>query len=245
MLDGYFHLDASAPDPLADLEDRLAEATAKRALVVETWAGKEKSLMEKLAAREDGAADERPLAFCFRGQDEAALGAVLSLPVVRALRMKTVDLESMPSGLDRLLEHSGRYLLCHGELGIGQLTRAVGEIATRRPRLRIYIPHLGWPRRDKVDDADWPAGIAALSALPNVIIGVSGLASFSRTVFPHDDVRPLAQAAIGAFGPDRLVAATDYPYIDQERYSDYYHLSRQWITGHWPQWSDRNALRPY
>jgi hypothetical protein len=243
-LDGYFHLDAGAPDPLADLEQRLATAQIERVLVVETWAGKEKGFLDQLAARPPGPADTRPVAYCFRGGTEAAVAPVIQLPAVRALRFKTADLESAPAWVAEQLENSRRFLLCHGELGAGRLARAVAAIAARHPALRIYIPHLGWPRRDKADDPDWPAAIAALGALPNVVLGVSGLASFSRIPFPHDDMQPLAQRAIEVFGPGRLIAATDHPYIEKRRYSEYYHLSRKWISARWPDWSDCHALRP-
>lgn len=241
MIDAYFHLDGSAADPLEDLEQRLASAKVRRVLVVETWAGTERTALDELVACPGIGAEDRSVAFCFRGQNESELSALLDRPAVRAIRARTGQLEPTPCWL-AALERSERMLLCHGEAGIGRLTRAIGPIAARHPRLRIYVPHLGWPRQDKKDDPEWADSIAALAALPNVMLGISALAHFSRTAYPHEDLRPLAQTAMDRLGPGRLVAATDYPLIEKPRYAESYHLARKWITERWPKWNDNHAL---
>lgn len=241
MIDAYFHLDGSAADPLEDLEQRLASAKVRRVLVVETWAGTERTVLDRLVGPPGIGAEDRSVAFCFRGQSESELSALLDRPAVRAIRARTEQLEAAPSWL-AALEDSGRMLLCHGEAGIGRLARALGLIATRHPRLRIYVPHLGWPRRDKADDPEWAACIGSIAAIPNVMLGISALAHFSRTPYPHEDFRPIAQAAIDSLGPERLVAATDYPHIEKSRYAESYHLARTWITKCWPEWNDKHVL---
>ena len=243
MFDGFFHLDNSAADPIADLELRLESAGVRRVLVVEAWAGIEKKALDKLAKRTPATPTEVAVAYCYRDQNVRELESLLRQPAARALRAKSADLESHAPAL-ALLEKTGQFLVCHGEAGIGRITRAVVAVAKLHPALRIYIPHLGWPRREKTDDPDWKPSVAQLSALPNIVFGVSALGNFSKTPFPHADLQPLAHFAIDAFGPNRLVAATDYPRVEATHYAKTYHLARSWIKERWPEWSDLTALRP-
>jgi hypothetical protein len=210
MIDAYVHLDPTAPDPVAELDQRLAAAGVRRAFVVETWAGKEQPELAEITSRSRDNGDERIVALCYRGQTENEVAALLKKPAVRALRARTASLEETAPWLG-VLEESGRFLLCHGELGIGRLVRALLPISARHPRLRIYVPHLAWPRREKSDDPEWHASIAELATLPDLVLGISGLASFSSQPFPHEDVRPFAEKAMAAFPRERIVAATDFP----------------------------------
>jgi len=115
-------------------------------------------------------------------------------------------------------------------LRIGALTEGLLRIAATHPGLCVYLPHMGWPRRDGQDDDDWRESIGRLAPLGNWIVGVSALAHFSRLPFPHNDVEPFAAELGATFGPDSLVAASDYPLFEKDKYTDYMKLAASWIS---------------
>lgn len=240
MIDAYAHLDMRAPEPLADLGRRLAEAGVEGALVVETWDGRNRAVMETAGMK------ARPgigLAYCFRGETEAEIETRLAPDKVRALRIMTKAL-SPSAFLPALLARSRKWLLPHAEAGIGPLADALSHAAERHPDLQLYVPHLGWPRRDGLDDADWPRAMRRIADIPNAVVGVSALEHFSREAFPHDDVRPFAEQLCALFGPRRILIGSDYPLIDESQYADHMALARSWVIALSPNWSDENALRP-
>jgi hypothetical protein len=224
MRDAYTHLDMSSADPIADLRGRLASAGLSGALVVETWDGANRTQLDRL--RNDNDSRLNPI-YCFRGTD---------LPLdIRAVRAKTTHLSESMEWL-AAMQDSGKWLLVHAESGIGALTPLVIRAAALYPGLRIYVPHLAWPRRDGVDDPAWKGAIEALSQIPSVSIGVSAIAYFSRTPFPHEDVHALAAEAIALFGASRVLAGSDYPLFEKSAYAAYIDLARRWVLDVWPEW---------
>jgi predicted TIM-barrel fold metal-dependent hydrolase len=225
MIDAYCHLDMSAAQPIADLERRMDAAGVARALIVETWSGDNRACLQQLIA---SPSTRFRVAFCFRS-DEAQSGSELfSLEMVRALRVKTADLQRLGS-IAAKLESTGKWLLPHAESGIRALTEELLHLTDVYPQLPIYLPHMGWPRCDRQDDDDWRESIAMLSRLSNLIVGISAIAHFSRDAFPHDDVAPFATRLLETFGADSLVAASDYPLFEKDRYAQYMQLAGDWI----------------
>jgi hypothetical protein len=226
MIDGYTHLDNSAPQPIADLERRMDAAGIDHALVVETWGGDNCACIQELAA---SPSSRFRIAPCFRpGEDQS--GSELLLPeMVRAVRVKTADLQRL-GPIATMLESSGKWLLPHAESGIHALTEGLLSLAALHPRLAIYLPHMGWPRRDRLDDNDWRESISRLSKLPNLIVGISAIAHFAHQAFPHNDVAPFAAHLLTTFGAESLVAGSDYPLFEKERYAQYMQLAQDWIT---------------
>jgi predicted TIM-barrel fold metal-dependent hydrolase len=226
MIDAYCHLDISAAQPIADLERRMDAAGVDSALIVETWSGDNRACLQQLIA---SPSTRFRVAFCFRS-DEAQSGSdLLSLEMVRAIRAKTADLQRLGS-IAAKLESTGKWLLPHAESGIRALTEELLQLADLYPRLPIYLPHMGWPRRDRQDDDDWRESISLLRKLPNLIVGISAIAHFSRDAFPHDDVAPFAAHLLETFGADSLVAASDYPLFEEDRYAQYMQLASDWIA---------------
>lgn len=226
MIDAYAHLDMSVANPIHDLFERMNAAEVGRALIVETWSGDNRGCLRHLMAQPSVAFRIAP---CFRFH-ESDSGEDVSSDVVRALRVKTGDLDRLNGVLSRL-QSSGKWLLCHAETGIGPLAEKLLQVVSVYPELRIYLPHMGWPRREKQDDADWAESIRALSQLPNIVVGISAIAHFSRLPFPHDDVAPLVAHFLEWFGPDRLVPASDYPLFEKEKYTQYMHLIASLMGG--------------
>jgi predicted TIM-barrel fold metal-dependent hydrolase len=238
MTDSYTHIDLTAADPIGDLRAKMTAGGVLRALVVETLKGdNHKQLVTLSKARPS----QIRLAFCYRPESADSAKRFMADPEVVALRVRTAQLEENIAWLAEL-ETSGRYLLIHAESGIAALVRNARAVAAAHPRLRIYVPHLGWPRNEKKDDPLWRDSIQALHAIPNAIIGISSLLTFSRQPFPHPDVHGFARELIQLFGPSRLVAGSDFPFIDKPRYAGYVGLAHQWIRNIWPQWSDSAAI---
>ena len=81
-----------------------------------------------------------------------------------------------------------------------------------------------------------PETVAALTRLarhPNVYVKVSGFYKFGDQMPPYDDLVPMIRAVIDAFGPDRLMWASDCPYQlnNGNTYSDALALIRSGMQG--------------
>jgi predicted TIM-barrel fold metal-dependent hydrolase len=226
MIDAYCHLDMGTEQPIADLERRMDDAGVDRALIVETWSGDNRACLQQLIA---SPSIRFRIAPCFRPDEAQPRSDRLSLETVRALRVKTADLPRLGAAA-AMFESAGKWLLPHAESGIGALTKELLLLADLHPRLPIYLPHMGWPRRNQQDDGDWYESMARLSKLPNLIVGISAIAHFSREAFPHNDVAPFAAHLRATFGAESLVAASDYPLFEKERYAQYMRLAGKWIA---------------
>lgn len=225
MMDAYTHLDMSTADPLGDLAGRMASAGIERALVVETWGADNAGVL--------GALLKSPLphlrvAPCFRPQKEQPPPGILNQEAVAALRVKTQDLRRLDR-LGSLLESSGKWLLPHAESGIGELTDELILVAMRFPRLRIYVPHLAWPRRNGEDDENWSESVTKLSGIPGLVMGISAISYFSQEPLPHPDVARFASRVLESFEVDSVVIGSDYPMFEKSQYRRYMSLAQQWL----------------
>jgi len=227
MIDAYCHLDMSVAQPIADLERRMDAASVDRALIVETWSGDNHVCLQQLVASSSGRFRVVP---CFRPDAPQSGSEFLSLEMVRGLRVKTQDLSRL-GPIVAMLESMGKWLLPHAESGIRKLADELLQLGDRYPQLPIYLPHMGWPRRDRQDDEDWLEAISSLRNIPNVSVGVSAMAHFSRAPFPHNDIAPFTSRLLAAFGQERLVPASDYPLFEKDRYAEYMQLASDWIAG--------------
>jgi hypothetical protein len=225
MIDAYTHLDISAPDPIADFQSRMASAGVDRALAVETWSGDNFPCLERIVTSH---LPEFRVAPCFR--PEAGLPSIdfLSKDAVVALRVKTTDLSRLGK-VASSLDSSKKWLVAHAENGIAALANEMISLRKRHPQLRVFVPHLGWPRREGVDDKDWRASISALSQIPGVAVGISAIAHFSREPFPHSDVSTFASRLRNLFSSEYLVVGSDYPLFDKHRYAEYMGLAIEWV----------------
>jgi L-fuconolactonase len=92
---------------------------------------------------------------------------------------------------------------------------AVARLARRVPDLRIVVDHLARPPLETGDLDGWTARLAALAAGPNVAlkvsIGIDLLASWTR--WDPAALVPAVAHAVAAFGPDRLMLASNWPVV--------------------------------
>ena len=88
----------------------------------------------------------------------------------------------------------------------------VVAIASRFPRLRIVIDHLGKPPIGRAEMARWEDALAAVATLPTVFAKVSGLnTATTKTDWTISDLRPSVEVALALFGPERLLVGSDWP----------------------------------
>ena len=92
---------------------------------------------------------------------------------------------------------------------------AVVALARRVPDLRIVADHLARPPLETGHLDGWVARITALAACPNVAlkisIGVDLLTAWPR--WEPAAIAPAVAHAVTAFGPDRLMLASNWPVV--------------------------------
>lgn len=85
-------------------------------------------------------------------------------------------------------------------------------VASRHPDVQFVLDHLGNPPVTGGDLEQWSADLAALAQLPNVAAKLSGLTSgLAPGTWVANDLRPVVDTALSAFGPERLLYGSDWP----------------------------------
>ncbi|MFD7512915.1 amidohydrolase family protein, partial [Streptomyces sp. NPDC059853] len=89
---------------------------------------------------------------------------------------------------------------------------AATRAAALRPELTFVLDHLGKPPIAAGEREPWARDLRRFAALPNTTAKLSGLVT--EADWRHwtvADLRPYADTALEAFGPDRLMAGSDWP----------------------------------
>ncbi len=106
--------------------------------------------------------------------------------------------------------------LCERELSLdlvvfpAQLPQ-LAELVQRVPGLRIAVNHLGMPRAGHAgEEAQWRAGVRALSPFANVFFKISGLWTIDRD-WRHEAIGPYVQHVVASLGADRCMYGSNLP----------------------------------
>jgi predicted TIM-barrel fold metal-dependent hydrolase len=92
-----------------------------------------------------------------------------------------------------------------------QLDQAI-RLAERFPDLPQVLDHAGKPPIAHGELADWENQLCLLAAHPHVVCKVSGLITEAdHERWTVDDIRPVWDVLLSAFGPDRLMFGSDWP----------------------------------
>lgn len=135
---------------------------------------------------------------------------------LRAVR-HLVQAESDPHWLQRPDVERG--LRAVGERGLGydvligphQLPQAI-RLAQRLPELPLVLDHAGKPPIAQGELADWEQRVRTLARHSQVRCKVSGLITEAdHEKWTVDDIRPVWDVLLSAFGPDRLMFGSDWP----------------------------------
>ena len=106
--------------------------------------------------------------------------------------------------------------------------RALAGVIERYPDLTVVLNHLGFCQsgfacdewgRPRIDAAIPPPSLEIVEKLaqhPNVAVLFSGHYAFSRESYPYEDLRGVSWRLLEAFGPTRLMWASDWPWIKEE-----------------------------
>jgi L-fuconolactonase len=89
----------------------------------------------------------------------------------------------------------------------------VPVLSQRFPRLRLVIDHLAKPPVGAPGIKEWSALIDRAASYPNVFAKVSGLYPLQGRAAPatKEELRPILDVALQAFGPARLMFGSDWP----------------------------------
>ncbi len=108
-----------------------------------------------------------------------------------------------------------------------------------RVGVRVLIDHGGRPLRTGTTTIDLQSkGFEALLALGRegrAVVKLSGMAKFSQTGYPFDDVKPCFETLVRHFGLDQCIWASDWPYLKAPYRLDYGPMLRvyeRWFEAH-------------
>jgi L-fuconolactonase len=79
------------------------------------------------------------------------------------------------------------------------------------PELTFVLDHLAKPPIASGQLEPWATELATLAKEPNVVAKLSGLVTEAGRPWRAEDLRPYAETALTAFGPDRLMLGSDWP----------------------------------
>jgi predicted TIM-barrel fold metal-dependent hydrolase len=90
-----------------------------------------------------------------------------------------------------------------------------------RTRTRILIDHCGRP--DLTAGIDQPGFQTLLRLADNdrTVVKISGLQKFSQLEYPYEDAQIFARQILHAFGPDRCIWGSDWPFLRAPARMDY------------------------
>jgi L-fuconolactonase len=89
--------------------------------------------------------------------------------------------------------------------------RLVPAVADRHPDLTLVLDHLAKPPFRSDGWSTWHDQLRRAAARPNVAAKLSGLDTAAGPGWTPEEIRPAVEAAIDAFGPDRLMFGSDWP----------------------------------
>ncbi len=122
-----------------------------------------------------------------------------------------------PLAIWRKADELGMIVSCQGSevdlFASPELENVVREL----PSLKIVIEHLGGGGQDTTPPHDRYRKVLALAQYPNTYMKVVGLGELCprpmpfRQPFPFENVPPLIEMAIDAFGPRRLMWGSNFP----------------------------------
>jgi L-fuconolactonase len=101
------------------------------------------------------------------------------------------------------------------------------------PQQSFVLDHLAKPKIAAGEIEPWRTNLFALAAHPNVACKLSGLVTEANwNSWTLDDLRPYLDAALDAFGPERLMAGSDWPVcLLASGYSRWWETLREWMNG--------------
>lgn len=102
--------------------------------------------------------------------------------------------------------------LCYDILTFPHQLPAAVETVRALPQLTFVLDHLSKPPIAAGELEPWATALRELAGEPNVFCKLSGMVTeANQGSWTVSDLRPYAQTALDAFGPDRLMFGSDWP----------------------------------
>lgn len=162
------------------------------------------------------------------------------LPPFRGVRPMIQDIAEDAWMLRQELTHTFRNLVAL-DLSFDALIqprhlRHLAELVTRHPDLRLVINHCGKPEiRDWTPgDADfraWAEGMTWLARNSGALCKLSAMPTRAAPGWTVETFRPYAEVLLSAFGPDRLMWASDWPVLERNGGYDPWLLAARELVG--------------
>lgn len=109
------------------------------------------------------------------------------------------------------------------------------RVVREMPQLTFALDHLGKPEIAAGEAArePWASWIRDLAAQPNVVCKLSGMVTEARwDAWSTAGLRPYAETAIEAFGPERMMFGSDWPVcLLAASYSEVYDAAAELVSG--------------
>ena len=148
----------------------------------------------------------------------ARIAALAAHPRLVGLRPMLQDLPDDDAILDPAVQPALAAMATQG-LALDALIRPrhlprLLAVRDRHPNLNIVIDHAAKPDIAGGDLADWARDLAAVAADGRTRIKLSGLATEAAPAWKVDDLKPVADTVLAAFGPDRVMWGSDWPVLN-------------------------------
>lgn len=88
-------------------------------------------------------------------------------------------------------------------------------------RVRLLVDHCGRPDPRAGTDQPGFRALLDLADTGRTFVKLSGYAKFSHRPYPHEDIWPYVAALLAAFGPERCVWGSDWPFLRAPARVDY------------------------
>jgi len=90
---------------------------------------------------------------------------------------------------------------------------ALEKMVERFPEVKVVVDHMSWPKVEEEPPYPIFSNLLRLARYPKVFVKISNLPVVSHEPYPHRDVFPFVRMLYDAFGPERLMWASDFPLI--------------------------------
>ncbi len=150
-------------------------------------------------------------------------------------------------GISLLKEFSLAFDLLIFERHLPAATRFVD----RHPGQVFVLDHIGKPKIRASEVEPWARHMRDLARRPNVFCKISGMVSEAdRAAWTPEQLRGYFNVALEAFGPDRLLAGSDWPVCNVAcGYQRWWDILRQWSSEFSPEQREQflglNAVKAY
>ncbi len=137
--------------------------------------------------------------------DQISMFPVLEQMAADGVKLWFYATEEQVLLLDRVLDHLPDLTVVINHLGFcPSIWDEIRADEWGRPRFNLTLP----PKSLET--------IEVIAARPNVYVHLSGQYAFTQEAYPHPDLQSTVDAIYGMFGSDRMLWASDYPWISAE-----------------------------